>query len=238
MSLSQRILLGLIAGVAVGVFFGERAAILDWPARAFVQLLGVTVLPYLVTSLIAGIARGAPDQGRRLLSRAGLALLLLWAVSLALVFVSSLVLPPQKGGSSYATVPAAAEVPIDWLELYIPGNAFRSLANNVVPAVVVFSALLGVALRGLEDKAVIIAALDRVSELLGRAGVPQRRGRRRACERAVRRSARLLDQGRRHSHRAGAAVVDRRQPPRLVEREMNASWNFDLTRILIVRYSS
>src|SRR6476659_6048543 len=118
LTLSRRILLGLIAGIAVGLFFGERAAILDWPARAFVQLLGVTVLPYLVTSLIAGIARGTPAQARRLVSRGGLVLVILWALSLALVFVSPLVLPSDKGGSSYATDVAAADAPIDWLELY------------------------------------------------------------------------------------------------------------------------
>ena len=103
MTLSHRILIGLAAGVVAGLFFGDRAAILDWPARAFIQLLGVTVLPYLVTSLISGLARGTAAEGRRLLSRGGLVLLLLWGVSLMLVFVSPLVLPPDKGGSSFAT---------------------------------------------------------------------------------------------------------------------------------------
>jgi Na+/H+-dicarboxylate symporter len=170
LTLSRRILLGLIAGIAVGLFFGERAAILDWPARAFVQLLGVTVLPYLVTSLISGIGRGTPDQAKRLAARGGLALVVLWAAALVLVFVSPLALPPGMGGSSYATTAGAADTPIDWLELYVPANPFRSLANNVVPAVVVFSALLGVALLGVRDKARILGPLDLVNETLGRAG--------------------------------------------------------------------
>jgi len=170
LTLSRRILLGLIAGIAVGLFFGERAAILDWPARAFVQLLGVTVLPYLVTSLIAGIGRGTPEQAKRLAARGGLALVALWILALLLVFVAPLALPPGKGGSSYATAGSGAETPIDWLELYVPANPFRSLANNVVPAVVVFSALLGVALLGVRDKAKILWPLDLVNEMLGRAG--------------------------------------------------------------------
>jgi Na+/H+-dicarboxylate symporter/ABC-type amino acid transport substrate-binding protein len=170
MSLSQRILLGSILGVIVGLFFGERAAILDWPARAFVQLLGATVLPYIVTSIISGIARGTPEQGRRLLRRGGLALLVLWVLCFAFVFVTPLLLPPDKGGSSYGALGAAPEAPIDWIELYIPGNPFRSLANNIVPAVVVFSGLLGVALLGLPGKERILAPLDLLSDLLGRAG--------------------------------------------------------------------
>ena len=170
MSLSQRILLGLVAGVLVGLFFGERAAILDWPARAFVQLLGATVLPYIVTSIISGIARGTREQAKRLLRRGGLALLLLWVLAFVFVAVTPLVLPPDKGGSSYGSVAAVAEAPIDWIELYIPGNPFRSLANNVVPAVVVFSGLLGVALLGLPGKERILAPLDLLNQLLGRAG--------------------------------------------------------------------
>ena len=169
MSQSRRILIGLIAGVATGLFLGERAQFLDWAARAFIQLLGVTVLPYLVTSLVAGIARSTRAEGRRLLTWAGLVMVLLWAVCLALVFASPFVLPPDKGGTSYAAPQPAAVPAIDWLELYVPGNPFRSLANNVVPAVVVFSALLGVALRGQAGKERLIAQLDSITELLGRA---------------------------------------------------------------------
>lgn len=170
MSLSLRILLGLVAGVIVGLFFGEKAAILDWPARAFVQLLGATVLPYIITSIISGIARGTPEQARRLLRRGGLALLVLWVLAFAFVFITPLVLPADKGGSSYGMPGAAPEAPIDWIDLYIPGNPFRSLANNIVPAVVVFAGLLGIALLGLPGKERILAPLDLASELLGRAG--------------------------------------------------------------------
>jgi Na+/H+-dicarboxylate symporter/ABC-type amino acid transport substrate-binding protein len=167
--MSRRILIGLFGGIAVGLFFGERAAILDWPARAFIQLLQVTVLPYIVTSLITGIASGTPAQARRLAVRGGLALLILWAISLTLVFVSPLALPPEKGGAFYATTTTVREAPIDWLDLYIPSNPFRSLANNVVPAVVVFSILLGVALLGIDEKSRIVSPLRLVNETLGRA---------------------------------------------------------------------
>jgi len=163
-------LFGLFGGLAVGIFLGERAAILEWPARAFIQLIQVTVLPYIVTSLVSGIASGSPSQARRLAVRGGKALLLLWAIGLALVFVSPFALPPEKGGTFYATLSTAGDAPIDWLDLYIPSNPFRSLANNVVPAVVVFSILLGVALLGLDEKARIVGPLRLLNEMLGRAG--------------------------------------------------------------------
>jgi hypothetical protein len=169
-SLSKRILLGLVAGVVVGLFLGDKASFLDLPARGFVQLLQVTVLPYVVTSLVAGVAGGTAAQARRLASKGGLALALLWALSLALVMLSPLALPPEKGGLLFATTELSSEPRIDWLDLYIPSNPFRSLANNVVPAVVVFSTLLGVAILGLPGKERILGPLALVNDALGRAG--------------------------------------------------------------------
>ena len=170
MSLSKQILLGLAAGLVFGLFLGEKASFLELPAKGFVQLLQVTVLPYVVTSLVAGIAGGTPALARRLASKGGLALALLWALSLALVFLSPLALPPDKGGFFFATADVASEPRIDWLDLYIPSNPFRSLANNVVPAVVVFSILLGVAILGLPGKERILGPLALVNDALGRAG--------------------------------------------------------------------
>lgn len=170
MSLSKRILIGLAAGVAVGLFLGEKASFLDLPARGFVQLLQVTVLPYVVTSLVAGVAGGTAAQARRLATKGGLALAMLWALSLALVLLSPLALPPDRGGFLFATTEVSSEPQIDWLDLYIPSNPFRSLANNVVPAVVVFSILLGVAILGLPGKERILGPLALVNDALGRAG--------------------------------------------------------------------
>ncbi|HEX9185811.1 MAG TPA: cation:dicarboxylase symporter family transporter, partial [Vicinamibacteria bacterium] len=169
-SLSKRILLGLAAGVFFGLLLGEKASFLELPAKGFVQLLQVTVLPYVVTSLVAGIAGGTPALARRLASKGGLALALLWTLSLALVFLSPLALPPDKGGFFFAMTDVAREPRIDWLDLYIPSNPFRSLANNVVPSVVVFSILLGVAILGLPDKQRILGPLGLVNDALGRAG--------------------------------------------------------------------
>ena len=59
---------------------------------------------------------------------------------------------------------------IDWIELYIPSNPFRSLSNNLVPAVVVFSALLGIALIVLRDRDRVLGPLRLIGDTLSRAG--------------------------------------------------------------------
>jgi len=62
---------------------------------------------------------------------------------------------------------------IDFLQLYIPANPFFSLANSIVPAVVVFSIVIGIALIGIERKqplldvlSVIMKVMTRVTDLV------------------------------------------------------------------------
>ena len=64
-SLSRRIFFGLIAGVACGLFFGEYCAPLKILGDAFVNLLQMTVLPYITASLILNIGRLTPQRARR-----------------------------------------------------------------------------------------------------------------------------------------------------------------------------
>src|SRR5262249_50308978 len=51
----------------------------------------------------------------------------------------------------------------------VPANPFHSLANSVVPAVVLFSAILGVALMGVEKKEPLIESLNILERALARA---------------------------------------------------------------------
>ena len=47
MTLSKQIFLALGLGIALGLFFGEKLAFLSVFGSAFVQLLQITVLPYV-----------------------------------------------------------------------------------------------------------------------------------------------------------------------------------------------
>ena len=106
--------------------------------------------------------------------------------------------------------------PFDFVALYIPANPFHSLANNVVPAVVLFSVLVGVALIGVERKQVLLDVLQVVGEAVSRATRARdeadavrpvrdcRDGRRHAQRRATRPAADLSADLRRA--RAGASA--------------------------------
>jgi Na+/H+-dicarboxylate symporter len=71
LSLSTRTLIGWGAGIACGLFFGEYTAVLSFLGDAFIGLLQMTVLPYIVVSLIANIGRRSAQESRQLLRLGG-----------------------------------------------------------------------------------------------------------------------------------------------------------------------
>jgi Na+/H+-dicarboxylate symporter/ABC-type amino acid transport substrate-binding protein len=169
MSFGNKILLGLGLGVATGAFLGELASPFKLVADAFIRLLQMTVLPYVTVSLVVGIGSLNPSSAKRLFLRVGALTLVLWALALCLVFLMPLVFPSLESASFFTTTLIEERESVDFLSLYIPSNPFYSLANNIVPAVVLFSALLGIALMGIEKKAALLDALTVVERALARA---------------------------------------------------------------------
>ena len=52
---STAVVIGLVAGIGVGLFIGERAAVFQIAADAYIKLLQMTVLPYITLSLVGGL---------------------------------------------------------------------------------------------------------------------------------------------------------------------------------------
>ncbi len=97
-------------------------------------------------------------------------LVALWAVAPGVrVPAAADVSRRSRTPSFFSTTLLERRPPFDFVDLYIPSNPFHSLANNVVPAVVLFSVIVGVALIGVERKPVLLDVLDVVSAALSRA---------------------------------------------------------------------
>lgn len=165
-TLGTRITIALVAGIAVGVFLGELSAPLEVVGDIYVALLQMTVLPYVMVSLIGKIGSLSIDGARKLAGRAGLVLLSFWVVSLFLVFILPLSLPTWEAGTFFSSSMVQEPAKLDFLELYLPTNPFHSLANNIVPATVLFSILMGVALISIPKKNVLLAPLHVVNDAL------------------------------------------------------------------------
>ncbi|MDJ0944915.1 MAG: cation:dicarboxylase symporter family transporter [Kiloniellales bacterium] len=166
MNLATQVLVGLGLGVVAGVFFGDLMEVLGVAGDAFIMLLQMTVIPYIVVALICGLGRLDYQQAKRLALCGGGVLLTLWAIGLALVFLGPLAYPDWPTPSFFSTNLIREPEPVDFLALYIPANFFHALSNAVVPAIVVFSALIGLCLIGIENKRVLLEPLSVASEAL------------------------------------------------------------------------
>jgi hypothetical protein len=80
-SLSTMILIGMGLGIACGIFLGEYCGFLSIIGDAFIQLLQMTILPYIVASLILGIGGLSYKQAKLLALRDGIVMLLFWVFS-------------------------------------------------------------------------------------------------------------------------------------------------------------
>ncbi|MGD9252606.1 MAG: cation:dicarboxylase symporter family transporter, partial [Holophagae bacterium] len=168
LSLSQKIVIGLLAGIACGLFFGELCSFLDIAGSAFIALMQMTVLPYIVVALAVNIGSLTLDNARHLALRATVALLGIWAISVAVILILTLGLPHWPTGGFFSDAMVAEREAVDFVSLYIPANPFHSLAENVVPAVVLFSICFGVALIVIPNKRVLIDPLRTMLEALTR----------------------------------------------------------------------
>ena len=168
LTLGTRILIGVLAGIAIGVFLGAWSTPFQVAGEVYVGLLQMTVLPYVVVSLISKIGGFTYERAAQIGRHGAAVQLVLWGVSLSLVMLLPLSLPDWEAGSFFSASLVERGAGFDFLDLYIPTNPFRALAENIVPAAVVFSILVGIALIPLGDKRRLLDPLEVVGDALGK----------------------------------------------------------------------
>ena len=92
--------------------------------------------------------------------------MVIWVLTFATVAVMPFAFPNLVTASFYSTTMIESVHSPDLVGLYIPDNPFHALANTIVPAVVVFSVAVGVALIGIPQRHTLIRGLDVMSEAL------------------------------------------------------------------------
>jgi len=159
MSLSSWIILGLGLGVLVGLFFGEPAAVLQPIADVYIRLMQMTVLPYLVMALIIGFGQLEADQAKRLALKGGALLLVTWLFAGLVIAGMAAAFPDMQNASFFSHSLVEPKQSFSIVDLYFTANPFHSLSNAVVPAIVLFSSMIGIGLIGLEDKERVLETL-------------------------------------------------------------------------------
>jgi len=159
-SFTLKILLGLALGILTGIFLGEMAAPFSIGGDVYIGLLQMTVLPYIVVSLISNIGGISWSERRGLVIAAMVVLACLLLLGVVVLVVVPLAFPVWESASFFSASLIAAPKVIDLVALYIPSNPFASLANNLVPASVLFSIMLGIGLGGIPGKEGLLRMLD------------------------------------------------------------------------------
>ncbi len=86
-TLSTQVVLALVLGALVGLVCGEKTAFLQDVGKAFILLLQMTVLPYIVLSLITGLGHLHYQQVKVLALRVGTLLVLSWGLAFVVILV-------------------------------------------------------------------------------------------------------------------------------------------------------
>ena len=178
MSLTARVLIGLIAGFGLGL----AASALGSPtllaiARGiepvgtlWINAIRMTVIPLVVSSLIAGVA-GAPDPAA--VGRIGGRALVIFVSVLAATAVFTIVVAPialsglnvdpsqaqalQESASGVNVAERSAALPTfrQWLVDLVPQNPIKAAADGAILPLIVFSLALGLALTRLTGTAAV-----------------------------------------------------------------------------------
>ncbi len=175
LSFSTQVFLALCFGILIGLFFGEKVAWLNSVGMAFIKLLQVAIIPYIVLSLVTGLGSLSYEQSKEIAKKFAIILLTLWALGLVTIFVMSLAFPIWESKDFFSTHQITAVPKINYYDLYIPSNPFKSLANNTVPAIVVFSLFLGISLVNIKNKeqfidpaCILLEALNKITKTIVR----------------------------------------------------------------------
>lgn len=167
LSLTLQMAIATVLGILVGLFLGDICSIFDPWAKAYVMILKVTILPYLVCAIIHGLGSLSSSQGKQILKKGIFFFLLAWTINLGMIYLINLCFTQGKGGPKTGYISTHAPS-INFAEMLIPENVFYSLSNNVVPAAVIFSVLIGLALMHLKKKEMLMSSLETVVDALTR----------------------------------------------------------------------
>ena len=187
MSLTVRILVALVLGLAGGIALAEWGQGWDVPLLSVAQPVGkawlnglqMPLIPLIFALLVTGIAQAATTaRTNGMAGRAiGLFALLLVASSTVAALVGPLLLqlwPVPSGAVGMLTgAQGAAEVPgvrpsADWLLGFIPANPIKAAAEGEVVAVVLFALIFGFAVTRIADarRAQLTGLFDALTDAL------------------------------------------------------------------------
>ncbi|MGE5195764.1 MAG: cation:dicarboxylate symporter family transporter [Anaerolineae bacterium] len=163
--MSWQMLWATLLGLFTGIFFGNLCKVFASSADAYIMLLKMTTIPYLIVAIIHGVGQLSSTQAKEILKKGILFICFAWFINICIIYLTVFLFPKAKTPGQISYVPQQPSS-INFAELLIPENIFYSLANNIVPAVVIFSLFTGIALMQLKKKDAMMQTLETTVDAL------------------------------------------------------------------------
>ena len=176
MKLWQKVLIGMIAGICLGYFYGEQVAFLKPIGQLFINMIKMVVIPLIFFSILNGIAS---VSDARTFGRVGMKALIayssttVFAVIIGLTFAN--IFEPGLGvhidlSPESITSPHTSDLG-DILMNIIPSNPFKAMTDANTIQVVFFAFFTGFALiligdKGHEVRAFVASATQLVFKMI------------------------------------------------------------------------
>lgn len=164
-SLSLQMLIAALAGILLGLFLGDMCAIFAPWESAYIMILKVTTIPYLICAVMHGIGRLGLSTAKNILKKGIIFMGCMWAVNILMIYLTVYLFPTAKG-TTYSAFSQRGPATINFAELLIPENIFAALSHNIIPAVVVFGLLIGISLMYIREKQPFMGLLDTLVDSL------------------------------------------------------------------------
>jgi Na+/H+-dicarboxylate symporter/ABC-type amino acid transport substrate-binding protein len=166
-SLAFQMAIATLLGLLCGLIFGDLCEGLAPYGKAYIMILKITAVPYLIGAIIHGVGLLSPSQAKLILKKGILFIGIAIGINICMIYATYFLFPlPQTAplvGYVAGNVPA-----IDFAALLIPENIFYDLSNNIIPSVVIFSVLTGISLMYLKEKQTFMNSLQNLVEVLTR----------------------------------------------------------------------
>ncbi|QYJ78100.1 dicarboxylate/amino acid:cation symporter [Shewanella acanthi] len=152
----QKVLAGFILGALVGVLLGETATVLKPLGDLFISAIKMLVAPLVFCAIVVSITSLGSQTNLKRLSLKTLSMFMLTGTVASLIGLAVGSLIDMGGTMQLATtevrernIPGFAQVLLDM----IPVNPFAALADGKVLQIIVFAALVGIAINKVGEKA-------------------------------------------------------------------------------------
>jgi proton glutamate symport protein len=162
--LSVQIISAMFIGLLLGYYFSVTYSVIDNTANAFVTSLQMTVLPYIILSLIVGLGGLTPSKAKNISKQSLFIILMMILVVLFFIFSTPLSFPDWQNAEFYSAKTIKITPELSLVDLFISANPFNAFSNTLVPAVVFFSICMGLGLMQIKSKRQTLLVLSNLQQ--------------------------------------------------------------------------